>query len=88
MKAKIVMRDGLPLMVIRPADPEKAIRIAKEAAEANDAERLANLVDEVGADTYTFVGYATHGKRIVDESGKPIGETQPGDSFVTVRLTN
>ena len=82
---KIVHRNGLPLRVMRPADPEKAARIGQEAAAANDAERLANLMEEVGLDTYTFVGFLSKDTRsVVDENGKTIGQLQIGDSFATV----
>ncbi len=79
-----VIRDGQRLMIARPQDPQKAIRIAKEAARDNHVARLANLMDEVGIETYTIVGYLSQDESIVDESGKRIGAIRPGDSFVTI----
>lgn len=84
-KTPFVIRDGLRMMVARPQDPQKAIRIAKEAAAQNDVARLANLMDEVGIETYTIVGYLSADDRIIlDESGKQIGAIEAGDSFLTI----
>ena len=75
--------NGLPLMVIRPDDPEKAIRIASECQRANDHKRLENLPQEVG--NYRFIGYASKGRPtdIVDDRGNVIDRLAPGDSFIT-----
>ena len=80
-------KDGLPLMVIRPKDPAMALRIAKIAFEKQDMDLLDRLPNEVGADSYTFLGYAARDKRgrsaIVTKEGVWVGELEPGDSFVT-----
>ncbi len=78
-----VERDGQRLQVARPSDPAKALRIAREAAEKNDAERLANLMNEVGADTYEIIGYLGRDERIFDKAGQPIDRLRAGDSMVT-----
>ncbi len=79
----IIMKDGKPTMVMRPRDPEKAIRIAKECAEQNDTERLANLMEEVGW-PYLFVGYLSQSGSVVDEKGNVVDTMQPGDSLMTL----
>lgn len=81
---KIMIRDGKKMMVMRPSDPEKAVKIALEAQKANDADRFLNLPEEVG--DYTFVGYlSAEGRQILDENGAVVGDVQKGDSFVTRR---
>jgi len=80
----IMVRNGRKMMVMRPADPEKAIRVALEAQKANDVDRLLNLPEEVG--DYTFVGYASaDGHYILAEDGTVIEKIKRGDSFVTRR---
>jgi hypothetical protein len=75
--------DGLPLMVVRPDDPAKALAVAAECARTNDNARLANMLEECGP--YKFVGYATHSTGIVDTKGREVDRLAPGDSFITER---
>jgi hypothetical protein len=86
-KWTIIVKDGLPLMVIRPKDPVMALRIAKIAFEKQDMDLLDRLPNEVGADSYTFLGYAAQDKKgksaIVTKDGVWVGTLEPGDSFVT-----
>jgi hypothetical protein len=77
-----IAEDGLPLSVIRPANPALAIAIAKVAVAKQDGALFQRLPVEVS--DYTFVGWLSADKRcIVDENGKRIGDLQAGDSFVT-----
>lgn len=86
-KWTIDTKDGLPLMVIRPKDPKMALLLAQIAIEKQDTALMARLPSEVGADTYTFMGYAARNKKgrlaIVDKQGTWVGNLEPGDSFVT-----
>jgi len=78
-----MFRNGRPMLVIRPDDPEKAVRIAQETANANNIARFKGLPEEVGE--YTVVGYASEdARKIVDKMGNVIGEIKRGDSFITM----
>lgn len=75
--------DGLKLAVIRPSNPTLALEIAKLALKHNDSKLFADLPAQTGCD-YTFMGWLeAGGHRILDKDGHPIGELQPGDSFIT-----
>jgi len=86
-KWTILIKDGLPLGVIRPKDPAMALRIAAIAFEKQDADLMARLPEEVGADSYTFLGYAARDKKgrsaIVTKDGVWVAALEPGDSYVT-----
>jgi hypothetical protein len=80
---------GERLQVIRPSNPELALKLAKTAVDNNDTallDRLPGIVEDA-AGQYTFMGYL--GRRasgqpcLFDDDGKDIGETVAGDSFVT-----
>ena len=96
-RRQFVEKDGKPLLVVRPSDPELAIRLAQEAIEnTRDPDKqteaavaflnLPALAEAKGV-TYTFVGYL--GKRpagttcIVDKDLRVVGELVRGDSFIT-----
>lgn len=77
-RERISMRDGGPVQVLRPADPEKAIRIANECLAANDRGRMADMLR---ADKYKLVGYLSESGKLVDARGVPCGELLAGDSL-------
>ena len=88
MRQRVLFKEGKPVQVIRPSDPEKAIRIAKETIATNDVERFKNLPDEVMGeknDPYTFVGWLskTANGDILGVNGQVIDHCKPGDSFMT-----
>lgn len=95
---KIVVKDGKPLAVLRPADPALALRLAESLIGKKGPE-----VDEawgriLSAQPYKFVGWAAKpsavrtalGKRpqIVDENGNVIDELRVGDSFVVGEMVD
>lgn len=81
----LALRDGRPVLVVRPRDTEQAAAIARAIAEG-DAELVAVLADEVKA--YTFVGWL-HADRqhVVDHEGRSIDELKPGDLLTTDQET-
>jgi hypothetical protein len=78
------------LLVLRPDDTAKALALARQAMEENDAILLQEI--PVRVQDYTFVGYLSRPVRdgkehrvfAVDKHGKIVDAIQPGDSFVTV----
>lgn len=91
-RRQIIERDGKPMMVIRPSNPQLAILLANEAQRTQNQEAFTNLpaYAEKKGITYTFVGYLA--KRpggtacVVDKDRKVVSECLPGDSFVTERF--
>jgi len=84
--------DGQPMLVVRPSNPELALKLAEKAVEEQDADLFASLPDTVeqAGGEYTFVGYlasrlgSLKGSRcIVDDKGAYVGEIQAGDSFIS-----
>ena len=98
-RRQFVEKDGKPLLVVRPSDPELAIRLAQEAIEnTRDPDKqteaavaflnLPALAEAKGV-TYTFVGYLAKkrngkGACVVDEGGNVLGAVVAGDSIVTL----
>lgn len=88
---KMSLRNGWPLMVIRPSDPAIPLRLAQEALARNDADALARIPSDAEAlgVTYTVAGWlAKDGRRVVDHKGQAIGALTPGDSFITSTISN
>lgn len=86
MKKVIAMRNGERLRVVRPQDPQLALKKVRELQQEEGLER-AELEKRFNAllceQPYTFVGYyARDRKSILDEKGWAIGKMRPGDSFV------
>jgi hypothetical protein len=87
MKRPFLIKDGDKLAVMRPKDPQLALRLAQAAMEIeNDDAREKAFQDVLNAQPYTFVGLiSTDGKpdkKLLDEDGWPIGRVKAGDSFV------
>lgn len=78
-----VMRDGQYLAVMRPADPERALRVARGKVRAvRNKSELSKLLSDP-KNTYTFVGLLTSSKRISDpQTGEDLGRVHAGDSYV------
>ncbi len=76
------------LHVIRPADPDKALRRAFEITKMSPGPEqdvaFENLVHE---QPYVVVGFA-HGAVIRDGAGVYLGPIQPGDSLVEIDETS
>ena len=72
-----------PMCVVRPRDPEKALRLAKEALANSDVEGFASLPEIVG--TLTFLGYLTVTGYVADARGEIVGNVQRGDSFLVMQ---
>lgn len=82
--------DGTPVCVMRPARPERAVELVKEAHERHslgpgaDTEWKAlqeQINEECGP--YTLVGFlALPGQKVVDKDCQVLGDLQPGDSFM------
>lgn len=81
---KLIVFDGSePLIVIRPADPELALRLVKDCVETNDPELFAKIV--LQEQDYTYRGFLGKNGKILDENGRYLELLKPGDSFVTVK---
>jgi hypothetical protein len=86
MKHQFLIKDGDKLAVLRPKDPQLALKLAYAAMEiADDAEREKAFHEVLNAQPYSFVGLmSTAGKpdkKLLDEDGWAIGSLRPGDSF-------
>lgn len=86
MKYPFAIQNGDKVAVLRPKDPQLALKLAYEALEiADDAEREKAFQQVLHAQPYTFVGLmSTAGKpekKLLDEDGWSIGSLRPGDSF-------
>ena len=81
-RRQFVEKDGKPLLVVRPSDPELAIRLAQEAIEntrdpdkqTEAAVAFLNLPALAEAKGVTY---------IVDKDLRVVGELVRGDSFIT-----
>jgi len=81
---------GKRVLVLRPQDPQLAIRLARECVEADEKGRTPEESEAafqaiLHAQPYTFIGYLGQAyKKIVpvlDKDGKQIDEVRAGDSF-------
>jgi hypothetical protein len=87
VKHPFVIKDGDKLAVLRPKDPQLALKLAYAAMEIEDTDAQNKAFQEVlNAQPYSFVGLmSTVGKpdrKLLDEDGWAIGKVRPGDSFV------
>lgn len=78
---KVAMRDGLPLVVLRPAKPRLACAMAKQAVKDNDLDM--DLIERV-CGPLRVVGVLTTDGRAVDSEGRFLS-IEPGDFFSTVQ---
>jgi hypothetical protein len=71
--------DGLVMAVLRPADPERAIRRAKELASkvSSRSEFDALLAEQ----PHTYRGIAGVDRKVYDEDGAVLEDMRPGDSY-------
>jgi len=86
VKYPFAIQNGDKVAVLRPQDPQLALRLAYAALEIeDDAEREKAFQAVLSAQPYSFVGLmSTAGKpekRLLDEDGWSIGSLRPGDSF-------
>ena len=79
---KRLMKDGDYIAVIRPANPEKKVAMARQAAAEDwSHERFQATMNDDGP--YTFVGYMSQdGKGILDASGEFVEALRAGDVFI------
>lgn len=87
MKHPFLIKDGDKLAVMRPKDPQLALKLAYAALEIEDKVAQSEAFQNVlNAQPYSFVGLmSTAGKpdkKLLDEDGWAIGTVRPGDSFV------
>jgi len=89
MKYPFAIKHGDKLAVLRPDDPQLALKLAYAASEIEDEEAGQKAFREIlTSQPYTFVGLlAQAGRggstvRLLDEAGWSIGSLRPGDSFV------
>lgn len=86
---KVLKKDGVEMAVMRPKDPELAIKMAKEAVGLpfKEGQKAMNAILE--AQPYTFVGLAADTGKMPtplldpDDHEKIVGHVQPGDSMVS-----
>jgi hypothetical protein len=89
---RVLHKDGVPVLVIRPDRPAVAVALAIASAclRNNDSEVFGHLPEEVGIEEYTVRGWfgpLDAGKKratIVDRSGKFLEFVATGDSFISV----
>jgi hypothetical protein len=86
MKHPFLIKDGDKLAVLRPKDPQLALKLAYAAAEIeDDGEREKAFQAVLTAQPYSFVGLMSMAgkpeKKLLDEDGWSIGSLRPGDSF-------
>ena len=80
-----LFKNGDPMAILRPRseDVDEKIRLFSAIPEGLPAEAYQAYVGEImDKFVHQFMGYALRDGRIVDCSGKPIGNVQPGDSLV------
>jgi hypothetical protein len=86
MKYPFSIQNGDKVAVLRPKDPQLALKLAYAAVEIEDDIAREKAFQEVlNAQPYSFVGLmSTAGKpdkKLLDEDGWAIGSMRPGDSF-------
>lgn len=88
-KAKLVIRDGKVMAILRPQDAAKALAMVNEITQAEAAgditpeEAQQRFNDVISAQPYTFEGLPTKDGDLVDpETGEKVGRVKPGDSFL------
>ena len=95
VEKRIVVEDGEPMRVYRPANPQRSLELFAEVQkgllqdpsrkQALWAELHGKLESECGP--FKFVGFATSPKEphdpvaLVNEEGDEVGLMQPGDTF-------
>ena len=80
-----LFKGGDPMAILRPRpeDVAEKIKLFSEIPSELPAEAYQAYVGEImDKFAHQFIGYALKDGRIVDCSGKPISNVQPGDSFV------
>lgn len=85
--SRCIRREGKLLAILRPSDPERALRRARGKVKAVRGKPglSALLCDPKQA--YTFIGLPTTDGHIVDPlTGENLGRTHAGDSFVDYEL--
>lgn len=88
MRRKFFIRDGAKVAVIRPEDPDMAIRHANILGARNESgiisdEEFQRLFNEMlNEQPYRYIGLLGEGGKLLDEKGWAIGKVKPGDSFV------
>lgn len=85
-KGKFVYRDGHRLAVVRPSDPDKALRDARALLGARGAEAGAAFEALLWAQPFRYVGLAGTKQELLDTAGIVVGKLEPGDSFVPFEL--
>lgn len=77
---ELLKKDGLFLVILRPADPSLALELAEYAMKTQRPEDFQNVLT---AQPYAFVGFLGSDQHIYDINLNDLGETQRGDSIVT-----
>lgn len=71
-------------VVMRPANPQKALDRAEEILKIRDKKAQSSAFDNMLEEQpYTIMGFL-HGYNIVDKDNKIVGRVEPGDSFATI----
>lgn len=84
-----VVKDGHPLAVLRPRDPELAWELATQCIGKSYSEAERPFQEILTKQPYQFLGFAGTrrpngaGFSIVDDNGSFLEELKQGDSFVT-----
>lgn len=78
----LVKKDGHTMAVIRPEDPERALRRSKEALTKDGAAGFNAVLSE---QTYTWIGLLRKDGKIVNLKRKVVDKIQPGDSLVSFK---
>jgi len=94
-KLEFLMSDDgkRPLVVLRPKDPELALRLAYDLLDRNDCDQ--EFQNILARQDYEFVGYAVQHRtrltkkveiRAVDTHGNDLGKLKAGDSLASSAL--
>lgn len=78
---RLITDNGHYLLVIRPDDPDLAVREAKRLADMPHATQ-ADFDRLMKSQPYTVVGYLGTDRQIYSDTGAVIGRVQIGDSIV------
>lgn len=78
--------DGEPLCVVRPMDPERAVKMAKRLVGTRHDAGQAAMDAMLKEQKYTFCGFAGRDGTIRDAHGRVLGKMVPGDSYVSIPL--